>query len=183
MCGFYNSLSDLRTYTLSYYAWVHAQSLSCVQLFATPWTIAHQAPLSVGFFRQEYWSGLPFPIPGYFRDMEIKPTSPVSPALQVDSLLLRNMGNHLATISCCYSVTKSCPSLCNSMNCIAPGFPVLHYLPEFAQTHIHWVGDAIQPSHPLFPPSPPAFSLSQHQGLFQWDGSSHQVAKVLEPQH
>ena len=58
-----------------------------------------------------------------------------------------------------------------------PGFPVLLYFPEFAQTHIHWVGDAIQPSHPLSPTSPPALNLSQHQGLFQWVGSSHQVAK------
>ena len=62
-----------------------------------------------------------------------------------------------------------------------PGLPVLHHLPEFAQTHVHWVGDAIQPSHPLSSPSP-AFSLSQHQGLFQWVGFSHQVARVLELQ-
>ena len=61
-----------------------------------------------------------------------------------------------------------------------PGFPVLHQLPEFAQTHVHWVNDVIQPSHPLLSPSPPAFNLSQHQGLFQWVSSSHQVAKVLE---
>ena len=59
-----------------------------------------------------------------------------------------------------------------------PGFPVLHSLPESAQTHVHWVGDAIQPSHPLSSPSPPALNLSQHQGLFQWVGSSHEVAKV-----
>ena len=63
------------------------------------------------------------------------------------------------------------------------GFPILRYLPEFAQTHVHWVGDAIQPSHPLSSPSPLAFNLSQHQGLFQWISSSHQVAKVLELQH
>ena len=54
------------------------------------------------------------------------------------------------------------------MDCSTPGFPVLHYLLEFAQTHVHWVGDAIQPSHPLSPSSPPALNLSQHQGLFQW---------------
>ena len=83
----------------------------------------------------------------------------------------------------CCLVAKSCPTLCKSPWTTVRQASVLHYLPEFAQTHIHWVGDAIQPSHPLFPPSPPAFSLSQHQGLFQWDGSSHQVAKVLEPQH
>ena len=64
-----------------------------------------------------------------------------------------------------------------------PGFPVLHCLPEFAQSHVHWVGDAIQPSHPLSFPSLSTFNLSQHQGLFQWVGSSHQVAKVLEFQH
>ena len=61
-----------------------------------------------------------------------------------------------------------------------PGFPVHHQLPEFTQTHVHRVGDAIQPSHPLSSSSPPAFNLSQHQGLFQWVSSSHQVAKVLE---
>ena len=63
-----------------------------------------------------------------------------------------------------------------------PDFPVLHYLPEFVLTHVHWVNDAIQTSHSLSPPSPPALSLSQDQGLFQWVGSSHQVAKVLELQ-
>ena len=66
------------------------------------------------------------------------------------------------------------------MVCSTPGFPVLHYVPEFAQTHVQWVSDAIQPSHPLSSLSPPAFSLSQHQGLFQWVSSSHQVAKALE---
>ena len=63
-----------------------------------------------------------------------------------------------------------------------PGFPVHHQLPELAQTHVHWVSDAIQPSHPLLSPSPPAFNLSHHQGLFQWVSSLHQVAKVLELQ-
>ena len=70
--------------------------------------------------------------------------------------------------------------LCDPMDCSMPGFPVHHQLQELAQTHVHWVGDAIQPSHPLLLPSPPAFNLSQHQGLFQWVSSSHQVAKVLE---
>ena len=85
--------------------------------------------------------------------------------------------------TCCYcSVPKLCLTLCDPMDCSMPGFPVLHYLPEFAQTHVHWVSDAIQPSHPLLPPSPPPFNLSQHQGLFQWVSSLHQVAKVLELQ-
>ena len=74
-----------------------------------------------------------------------------------------------------------CMTLCDSMDldCSMPAFPVLHDLPEFSQTNAHWVSDAIQPSHTLSSPSPPAFSLSQHQHLFQWVGSSHQVAKVF----
>ena len=78
------------------------------------------------------------------------------------------------------SATKSCLTLCDPMDCSTPGLPVHHQLLELAQTHAHWVGDAIQPSHPLSSPSPPAFSLSQHQGLFQWVGSVHQVAKILK---
>ena len=72
-----------------------------------------------------------------------------------------------------------CAILCDPNDCSMPGFPVHHQLLELAQTHVHCVGDAIQPSHPLSSPSP-AFSLSQHQGLFQWVSSSHHVAKVLE---
>ena len=83
---------------------------------------------------------------------------------------------------CSSSVAQSCSTLCDPMDQSTPGFPVLHCLPESAQTHVHWVGDAIQPPHPLSSPSPPAFNLSQHQGLFQWADSSHQVAKVLELQ-
>ena len=80
------------------------------------------------------------------------------------------------------SVAQSCLTLCNPVDCSTPGFPVHHQLPEPTQTHVHRIGDAIQPSHPLLSPSPPAFNLSQHQGLFQWVGSSHQEAKVLKPQ-
>ena len=78
------------------------------------------------------------------------------------------------------SVTQSCQTLCNPMVCSMPGFPVHPQLPESTQTQVHWVGDAIQPSHPLSSPSPPAFNLSQHEDLFKWISSSHQVAKVLE---
>ena len=78
------------------------------------------------------------------------------------------------------SVAQSCPTLCDSTGCSAPGLPVHHQLPEFTQTHVHWVSDAIPPFHLLSSPSPPAFNLSQHQGLFQWVSSWHQVAKVLE---
>ena len=78
------------------------------------------------------------------------------------------------------SVTQSCPTLCHPMNRSMPGLPVHHKLPEFTQTRVHRVGDAIQLSHPLSSPSPPAPNPSQHQGLFQWVNSSHEVAKVLE---
>ena len=72
--------------------------------------------------------------------------------------------------------------LCNPMDCSTPGSSVLHYLLEFPQTQVYWVGDAILPSQPLSSPFPPAFNLSQHQGLFQWVSSSHHVTKVLELQ-
>ena len=78
------------------------------------------------------------------------------------------------------SVAQSCPTLCNPMNRSMPGLPVHHQLPESNQTQVHRVRDAIQPSHPLSSPSPPALNLSQHQGLFKWVSSLHQVAKVLE---
>ena len=77
------------------------------------------------------------------------------------------------------SVAQSCPTLCDPMSHSTPGLPVHHQLLEFTPTHVHWVSDAIQPSHPLLSPSPPALNLSQHQGLFKWVSPSHQVAKVL----
>ena len=80
------------------------------------------------------------------------------------------------------SVAQLCPTLRDPMHCSKPGFPVHHHLPELAQTHVHRVGDAIQPSHPLSSPSPPAFNLSQHQSLVQGVSSSHQVVKILELQ-
>ena len=94
------------------------------------------------------------------------------------SHLVFTMG--LIHISQFSSVAQSCPALCDPMDCSTPSFLVHHQLPKLAQTHVHQVGDAIPPSHLLLSPSPPAFSLSQHQGLFQWISSSHQVAKVLE---
>ena len=77
-------------------------------------------------------------------------------------------------------VSQLCPTLCNPMDYSMPGLPVHHQLLESTQTHVHWISDAIQPSHPLLSPSPSAFNPSQHQGLSQWVSSSHQVAKVLE---
>ena len=78
------------------------------------------------------------------------------------------------------SVTQSCLTLCDPMDCSTPGFPIHHQPQEFTQTHVHRVSDVVQQSHPLLSPSPPAFSLSQQQGLFQRVNCSHQVAKVFE---
>ena len=91
-------------------------------------------------------------------------------------LLIRD-SCHFRSVS---SVAQLCSTLCDPTNRSTPGLPVHHQLPQFTQTHVHWVRDAIQPSHPLLSPSPPALNLSQHQGLFKWVSSSHQVAKVLE---
>ena len=155
----------------------------------------------MGFPRQEYWSGLPFPSSGerqgsklhllclgigrwilyhcttkkYCRRMSLCPSR--APELM---WAFEPLGALKAIWRSCCSVTQSCPTLCDPMDCSTPGFPILHQLLELPQTHVHWVGDAIQPSHPLSSPS--ASNHSQHQALFQWVSSSHQVAKVLELQ-
>ena len=95
-------------------------------------------------------------------------------------ILIEKVGRKRRQFSSVSSVTQSCPTLCDPMNCSMPGLPVHHQLPGFTHTHIHRVRDAIQPSHPLSSSSPPALNPSQHQSLFQWVNSSHQVAKVLE---
>ena len=132
---------------------------SCPTL-CDPMDAAYQAPQSMEFSRQEYCSGLPFPSPGDLPDPGIEPRSPAGRRFTI------------------WATREAC----DSIDCSIPGFSVLHYLPEFAQIHIHWVVDVIQPSHPLSPSCTPALNLSQHQGLFQWLGSSHQVAKLLELQ-
>ena len=112
---------------------------------------------------------------------EYSPINAVSPSCLVS--LINSLQMNLVSFSVQVqfsSVAQSCPTLCNSMDCSAPGFPVHHQLPEPTQTHVHHVGNAIQPSHPLSSPSPPTFDLSQHQGLFKWLSSSHQMAKILE---
>ena len=100
--------------------------------------------------------------------------------LPVNTFIFVSLALSRAEHSC--SVAQSCPTLCDPMDCNAPGFAVLRYLLEFAQTHVHWVSDAIQPSHLLSSLSLPRFNLSQHQGLSQWVGSLHQMAKVLNLQ-
>ena len=116
-------------------------------------------------------------------DPGIKPTSLPSPALAgkfftTSATLRRWLCFHQFS-----SVTQSFLNVCNPMHRSTPGLPVHHQLPESTQTHVLWVSDAIQPYHPLLSPSPPAFNLSQHQGLFQRVSCLHQVAKVLELQH
>ena len=98
----------------------------------------------------------------------------------VPLVFIWNYHNIFVTGSQFSSVTQSSPTLCDPMNHSTPGLPVHHKHPEFIQTHVHWVHDSIQPYRPLPSPSLPALNLSQHQGLFQWVSSSHQVAKILE---
>ena len=128
--------------------------------FATPRTVARRTPLSMGFPRQEYWSGLPFPSPGDLPDPGIEPTSPASAGRFFTTAL---PGKDSVQFS---SVAQLCPTLCDSMDCSTPGFPVYHQLPALTQIQVHRVGDAIQASPPLSSPSHPASNLSQHQGLF-----------------
>ena len=157
------------------------------------------------FSRQEYWSGLPFPIPGDRNSSQPRDWTQVSciaggfftvklPGKLRYCHLLTHTENLFAIFfipstklgtrdkRCVQfsSVAQSCPTLCDPMNRSTPGLPVHHQLPEFTQTHVHRVSDAIQPSHALSSPSPPAPSPSQHQSLFQWVNSLHEVARVLE---
>ena len=131
-------------------------------------TVACQSHLSMGFSRQEYWSGLPCPPLGDLHDLRTEPVSPASPALQADPLLLSPWGSpRIHTFSSVQLVAQSCPTLRDPMNHSTPGLPVHHQLPEFTQTHVHRVSDAILSSHPLSSPSPPPPTPSQHQSLFQ----------------
>ena len=139
--------------------------LNPVRLFETPWTVACQDPLSMEFCKQEYWSRLPCPPPWDLPDPGIKLGSP---ALQMDSLPAELPGKPQQRLWVQFSsVTQSCLTLCDPMDCSTPGLPVHHKLPEFTQTQVHWISDAIQPSHCLWSPSPPTINLSQHQGLFK----------------
>ena len=147
-------------------------SFSCVWFFVTLWTIACQAPLSTGFSRQEYWRCCHFLLQGIISTHELNLCLLCLLHWQEDSLPLSSVQFS--------SVAQSCPTLCDPMNRSTPGLPVHQQLLEFTQTHVHRVSDAIQPSHPLSSPSPPAPNPSQHQSLFQWVNSSHEVAEVLE---
>ena len=125
-----------------------------------------------------------------FLQLEKSPQSDKDPIQPKINKILINLINYIKKIFTIFRlewcsdqfslVAELCPTLCDPMNHSTPGLPVHHHLPEFTQTHVHQVGDAIQPSHPLSSPSPPAPNPSQHQGLLQWVNSSHEVAKVLE---
>ena len=133
------------------------KSLSCVRLFATPWTIAYQLLHPWDFPGKGTGVGCHFLIQGIFPTQESNPGLPhCRQTLPSEPLVLQFN-----------SVAQSCPTLCIPMDCSTPGLPVHHQLPEFTQTIVHRVSDAIQPSHPLSSPSPPALNLSQHQDLFK----------------
>ena len=141
-----------------------------VWLCATPQTAAHQALLSLGFSRQEHWSGLPFP-PPIHESEKWKWSRSVSVRLFVTPWT--------ATYKAPPSMGFSRQEYWSGLPLPSPlCFPIHHQLLEPTQTHVHWVGDAIWPSHPLSSPCPPTVNLSQHQGLFNRVSSSHQVVKV-----
>ena len=163
----------------------HAQLFSCVQLFAALWTTARQGKKKKsspsgssvhGILQTRIleWVAIPFS-----RGSSQPRNRTWDSCIQADSSPSEPPGTPL---SCAWiqfsSVTQSCLILSDPMNRSTPGLPVHHQLPEFTQTHVHPVSDAIQPSHPLSSPSPPPPNPSQHQGIFQWVSSSHEVACV-----
>ena len=162
---------------------------SCLTL-VTPWTVVRQDPLSIGFPRQSYWSGCHFLLQGIFLTqgsnlvlLHCRQSLPTESSGRPISQSQRNEHNKTKTDTFATiqwhqlsspkllllfssvqfsSVTQSCPTLCDPMNCSMPALPIHHQLPEFTQTHVHQIGDAIQPSHPLTSPSLPAPNPSQH---------------------
>ena len=199
-------------YVLTYFllTCVFAQSRCHIWLHATPWSVAHQTPLSMEFSRQQYWSELPFPSLGDLPDPGISLSllhlfhwqvcylplcHPGSPYFlyqvfnifaRIRTVLQRIWGVKMlifpkSRIRKCCSYAQSCSTLCDLMDRSMLGLPVHYQLPELAQTHLHRASDATQTFHPLSP-LPPAFNLSQHQGPFKWVTSSYQVAKLLELQ-
>ena len=184
LAGSHTCFVSLRTALLNEGVFSSPFSLSLsFASFVTSLSILSTFPLS-NWFHSPHIPRLSSPLlPQCCFPMSFCPFHPEPPCLSSASPSPWRLSPPSSFLLCCYhycSVSKSCQTLCNLMNCSTPGFPVLHYLPEFAQTEVHWIGDAIEPSHALLSPSPPALNLSQHQGLFQWVSSSHPVAKVLE---
>ena len=155
---------------------MHARMLSRVQLSATIWTVAHQAPLSMGFPRQECWTGLPFPLLGDLSDPGIEPVSCHLLHWQADSLSLSHRGS---TKNLMFSGSVTSDSLQPHALQYAR-LPCLSPSPRVCSNSCPLSCDIIQPSRPLPFPFPPAFNHSHHQSLFQWVHSTHQVAEVLD---
>ena len=148
-------------------------------------------PWSVHYIPMTFVLELEFSTPQSFSPFTLMPP-PLSPLTTISMFL----GPESISVMCLFNcfifyflhissvkfstVTQSCPTLCDPVNRSTPGLPVNHQLPEFTQTHVHRVSDAIQPSHPPLSHSPPAPNPSQHQGLFQWVNPSHEVAKILK---
>ena len=153
----------------SFYSGVclHAPSPQSCPTLCHPMDCSAQAPLSMVFPRQEYWSGLPCSSPGIFLIQRSNPR--LLYPLHCGQILypLSHLGSQICVSVQFSSVAQLCLTLCKPMNHSTPGFPVHHELLEFTQTHVHQVGDAIQPSHPLSSPPPPALNPSQHQSLFK----------------
>ena len=145
------------------------------------WRVRHNWVTSLSLFTFIHWRRKWQPTPVFLPGESQGRGSLVGCRLWGSHRVGHNWSN-LAAVCLFFSSVQSLSRvrLCDPMDCSTPGLPVHHQLPEFTQTHVHWVRGAIQPSHPLSSPSPPALNLSQHQGLFQWVSSSHQVAKVLE---
>ena len=156
--------------------WVEAE-VRC--LFVTNNTMGSQTPNRLEVANQKIWDFWNQSFPGIwplkrlnFRVSHTNSLEGQTPKSTIEWYLFLNIYQSVQLLSRVW--------LCDPMDCSTPGFPVHHQLPELAQTHVHRVSDAIQPSHPLSSPSPPAFNLPQHQGIFQWVSSLHQVTKVLE---
>ena len=149
------------------------------------WTINKAEHQRIDAFELRCWRRL-LRVPWTARRSNQSILQEISPEYSLEGLMLKLKFQYFGHSNNKYiavqfsSVTQSCPTLWDPMSCSTLGLPVHHQLLEFTQTHVHWVSDAIQPSHPLLSPSYPTFNLSQEQGLFQWVNSSHQVPKVLE---
>ena len=154
--------------------WGPSQHISCLAIRNNPNAYQQENIKNNGIFMTEFYRAM--------TRNEILPHATTWINITNMRVIKRHHKKHkLCESTCqCISVAQSCLTLCDPMDCCMPGFPVHHQLRELTQTPVHWVSDAIQPSHPLSSPSPPVFNLSQHQGLFQWVSSLHQVAKVLE---
>ena len=172
------------------------QLLSCVQLVAIPWNAACQASLSFTVSQNLFIlmsiesvmssSHLILCCPPLFctQSFPASESFPVSWLFESGGQNIRASASVSVLPVCCYfSVAWSYPTLYDPMDWRAPGFPVPHHIPKFAQVHVHCIGDAVQLSYPLTPSSPLALNLSQHLGLIHWVSYSHQMTKILQLQH